>query len=105
MKPKVKDAVDCTIDALREGLRTLYRDAVPEIFTDEFWLSVDERARREVGGTNDYIAKKPRRAEAAEAQAIQEFARGKPAAEAARRAGISRASMYRSLNRKTGGAG
>ena len=100
---KMRDAVDCTLDAVREGLRALYKDAVPEIFTDEFWLAVDERARREVGGTNDHIAKTPRRAEVAKAQAVQEFARGAPAAEAARRAGISRASMYRALARKTGG--
>lgn len=104
MSRRTKDAVDCTIDALREGLRILYRDAVPEVFTDEFWLSVDERARREVGGTNDYISKTPRRAEVAQARAVQEFARGKPAAAAASGAGISRASMYRMLSRKVGGA-
>lgn len=101
MKPKVRDAVDCTIDALREGLRTLYKDAVPEVFTDEFWLSVDERARREVGGTSDYIKKTPLRAEARKTQAVQEFARGTPAPQAARSNGISRDSLYRALRQKT----
>lgn len=105
MKPKVKDAVDCTIEAVREGLRALYRDAVPEVFTDEFWLSVDERARREVGGTSDYIKKTPQRAEARKTQAVQDFARGTPARQAAGSNGISRASIYRALNQKTGGAG
>lgn len=105
MKPKVKDAVDCTIDALRDGLRALYQDAVPEIFTDEFWLSVDERARRQVGGTSDYIRQTPQRAEVRKTQAVQDFARGAPAPQAARRNGISRDSLYRALRQKTGGAG
>lgn len=102
MRPKVKDAVDCTIDAMREGLRALYQDAVPEIFTDEFWLSVDERARLEVGGTSEYVRKTPLRVEAQKAQAVQWFVRGAPAPEAARSNGISRASLYRILNSKTG---
>lgn len=105
MKPKVRDAVDCAIDAMREGLRTLYQDAVPEVFTDEFWLSVDELARREVGGTESYIKKTPQRAEIRKEQAVRDFARGASAPQAARSNGISRASIYRALNQKTGGAG
>lgn len=103
MKPKVKDAVDCTIDAMREGLRALYQDAVPEIFTEEFWLSVDERARLEVGGTSEYVRKTPLRVESQKMSAVWEFARGAPAPKAARGNGISRATLYRSLNRKTCG--
>ena len=72
-----------------------------EVFTDEFWLSVDERARREVGGTSDYIKKTPLRAETRKTQAVQEFARGTPAPQAARSNGISRDSLYRALRQKT----
>lgn len=105
MKPKVKDAVDCTIEALREGLRALYKGAMPEILTDEFWLAIDEQVRLEVGGTSDYIKKTPQRAEVRKTQAVQDFARGAPARQAAGSNGISRASIYRALNQKTGGAG
>lgn len=103
MKPKARDVVAFTIDAFRDGIRLLYRDALPEVFTDEFFLSIDERVRREFGGTAPYVCKTPQRAEAAKAKAVHDFARGTPMREVVRTNGISRASMYRVLGRKASG--
>ena len=104
-KPKVRDVVACAVELFREGIRDLYRDALPEVFTDEFFLALDDKLRREYGGAEIYVQKTPQRAEVNKARAVQDFAHGKKAPEAARSNGISRAAMYRALNRKTGGAG
>lgn len=105
MKLKAGDVVAATIEAFRDGIRAIYKDALPEVFTDEFFLGIDERVRREYGGTETYVQKTPKRVEANKARAVQEFARGKSVQEAVRGAGISRDSLYRALRQKTGGAG
>jgi hypothetical protein len=103
MKLKAGDVVAATIEAFRDGIRAIYKDALPDVFTDEFFLGIDEQVRREYGGTETYVQKTPKRVEANKARAVQQFARGAPLPEAARSNGISRASLYRALNQKTGG--
>lgn len=104
MKVRGGDVVAATIEAFRDGVRAIYRDALPEVFTDEFFMDIDERIRREYGGMENYVQKTPQRVEANKARAVQDFVRGAPAPEAASRNGISRDSLYRALKRKTGGA-